>query len=144
MLRLVLCALVLTACMAPKEEDIPRIEGSITVLDDQEWDLVLGLESDPFEVDTVWFANDSLYITVKYSGGCEEHEFWAFSSCAWKESGTPQASLIIIHDNHNDLCEAYLTEVLKLDASTLSTCSSGSIYVIMHIGDTGKSAAIQL
>ncbi len=85
---------------------------------------------DPFELKDVIITDDSVMITVSYSGGCKKHKF----EIIWNEtlSGTtpPQTRFIIIHDANGDMCEAYITETLGFPINDLtSTVSFDTLYV---------------
>ena len=59
---------------------------------------------------------DTLYVSVGYGGGCEEHEFtlcWPEQS--FMESAPVQVGLEVFHNANNDTCEAYLSETLEFD-----------------------------
>lgn len=73
------------------------------------------LNTDAFDLKAVEVVDHKLEVTVSYAGGCKEHEF----TIDWPEVITavypPDFSVTLYHDSNNDLCEAYLTEVVVFD-----------------------------
>ncbi len=71
--------------------------------------------SDPFELKNVKCDGSKLLIEVAFSGGCAKHEF----ELVWPEVITmiypPSFSVILIHDNGGDSCEAYLSKTLEFE-----------------------------
>ncbi len=53
--------------------------------------------------------NDTLYVTVGYSGGCKTHAF----DLMVDTSNPVQATLWLAHDADGDACEAYLVDPLR-------------------------------
>ncbi len=61
-----------------------------------------------------------LLLTVRYPGGCEQHDFNLFMAPnVFMESNPVQASLILRHDNHGDNCEAMLSRQIGFDLTPL-------------------------
>lgn len=61
---------------------------------------------------------DVLEVVVRYSGGCEEHEFNAYFSGNWLKSLPPQAMVQIEHLNpNNDNCRQMVTDTVRFDAT---------------------------
>ena len=68
---------------------------------------------DPYHVESrpePAVVGDSLFLTVSYSGGCEEHTF-ALGHAETEST----VDLWLTHDAHGDACEAYLTEALAVE-----------------------------
>lgn len=73
-------------------------------------------EGDPFQVDDVRVVGDTLELDVAYGGGCETHDFsLCWPDGAFMESSPVQASLEVLHDDHGDACDAWLSETVSLD-----------------------------
>lgn len=105
-------------------------------------------ESIPEESDGYSFGNESyndpyfldegtLFINVGYSGGCEEHDFDLMWDGSFEDSDN--ASLYLIHDANNDVCEAYANETLEFDLSAIKDAyteefddSSGSVFLYIY------------
>lgn len=66
--------------------------------------------SDDFVLEKAVITNNSLDITVSYSGGCKDHFFNLVSSGMFLESDPVQMSLLLIHNANDDSCEAWITE----------------------------------
>lgn len=80
-------------------------------------------ESDGFSftsdtyVDSYFLDGDSLFITAGYGGGCEDHEFQLMWDGELEDDS--EATLYLLHDANNDMCEAYLTQILKFNLSPI-------------------------
>lgn len=76
---------------------------------------ILETPSDPFSVLTVAVDGDSLRATVQYGGGCREHGFALEPMGVATKSLPRQWSLRLLHDAHEDLCRALISEDLAWD-----------------------------
>ncbi len=74
---------------------------------------------DPFEIDNVLKLESILSIDVKYGGGCQEHSFEIIWDGTMINSNPPTVKFILVHNANNDMCEAYLSEKLKIDLNEL-------------------------
>ena len=94
---------------------------------------------DGFYIDSSSVTADTLRVYVAYSGGCKEHDFFLFGSTAWAESAPPQMSMVIIHDGHWDMCEAWIHKTLRFDLSPIRTRWGSGESVFIHIKDAPDS-----
>lgn len=67
------------------------------------------------KIDSIQFIHDQLFIYVNYSGGREEHLFQLYVWRGLSKSNPPQAEIFLSHENHNESCEALLTNKLKFN-----------------------------
>ncbi len=65
---------------------------------------------DLFGVNEVELAGDELRVNVNYGGGCEQHEFQAYSSTSINEEGEVVRVFSLSHDANNDVCMALILE----------------------------------
>jgi len=79
----------------------------------------LGEYNDPFDLVDFRIEGDSAYIKVSYSGGCNRHTFEVIWSESYIKTNPPLTDILIIHDSHGDMCEAYVTETLVFSLSRL-------------------------
>lgn len=63
--------------------------------------------------------DDTLAITVSYSGGCEDHEFTLVASAEFAESYPVQLQVSLAHNGNGDLCRAYPTETYGFDLTPI-------------------------
>lgn len=118
----------------------PSAIGSIILVDD-----LLPAHDDAFSFvaneagKSVWVDGDTLYVNVGYSGGCQEHEFNLYWHSLWAESDPPQTGVRLIHDSNDDFCEAYLTQTLQFDLSSIT-----SDYQIFYLSVQGYTESISL
>jgi len=101
-MRLVIASILLLAFAGCNDDD---------VIDCQE----CPSRTDAFDLKAVEVVDRKLEVTVSYAGGYKQHEF----TTDWPEVITavypPDFSVTLYHDSNNNLCEAYLTEVLVFD-----------------------------
>lgn len=76
---------------------------------------------DPFEINSAVIQNDTMKVSVSYSGGCKTHEFTLVSSDVFLESHPVQLMVSIAHNANDDSCEAYPTEDYCFDLTPIKT-----------------------
>lgn len=77
--------------------------------------------TDAYTLNSATITEDTLNISVSYSGGCEEHVFTLVVSEGFLESFPVQLPVSIAHDANNDTCEAYPTENYRFDLTPIKT-----------------------
>ena len=97
--------------------------------------------SDAFEINNVDIVGDLLQIDISYSGGCETHSF----EMLWPENVDqiypPVIPVILNHNSNNDLCEAFINEVLQVNlAGNILNYDSKTISNIEIIVINGSNA----
>lgn len=70
---------------------------------------------------------------MSYGGGCGDHTFQACWNGAVAKSMPPQATIELRHAGHGDACEAWVTEELAIDVSSLLEHTAGT--VVVRLGD---------
>ncbi|MBD3218924.1 MAG: hypothetical protein GF310_11665 [candidate division Zixibacteria bacterium] len=71
---------------------------------------------DPFELAGASIDGDILTLTVRYSGGCKDHDFTLYMAPpAFLESYPVQANIYLEHQGYGDACRAYITEELQFN-----------------------------
>lgn len=74
--------------------------------------------------------NDVLTVIVRYSGGCEEHDFNAYFSGGWAKSLPPQAALTLEHLNpKNDACRSLVKDTLRFNLKPLQYSGASEVVV---------------
>ena len=76
---------------------------------------------DPFQLNSAEIQDDTLKVSVSYSGGCKLHEFTLVSSGEFLESDPVQLTVSIAHNDNDDSCEAYPTEDYYFDLTPIKT-----------------------
>lgn len=74
-------------------------------------------------VSVQWFVmvGDEAWLTAGWGGGCERHDFKLCWDGAFDESGpTPEATLHLVHEGNQDLCEGGTSELMVFDATRLT------------------------
>jgi hypothetical protein len=69
------------------------------------------------------------HLVVGHGGGCETHEFAAWWSGVAATSYPPQIPLEIQHYDNGDYCDAFITQSLYIDLSTLPGDSASVMFV---------------
>lgn len=77
--------------------------------------------TDAYALNSATITDDTLNISVSYSGGCEEHEFTLVASDTFLESFPVQLPVSIAHNANGDTCEAYPTENYRFDLTPIKT-----------------------
>ena len=77
--------------------------------------------TDTYALNSATITDDTLNISVSYSGGCEEHQFTLVASDIFLESFPVQLSASIVHNANDDACEAYPTENYRFDLTPIKT-----------------------
>ena len=74
------------------------------------------IERDGFDLGTATVDDDVLSMTIRYGGGCLDHDFALYMSPMMFAKSLPvQADIYLSHDANGDLCEAYLQKTLRFD-----------------------------
>lgn len=162
--RFILCLLLLsaTACgqgpddnpdgttssTAPSDTDDRPLKGSV-VINDVDRDIALQ-QSDAYELEidgdrAPVIENNTLTLTVSYSGGCKTHDFTLVTDGSFMESDPVQLAVILTHDANDDPCEAYLTGPYVFDLASIRTLYQEAyrteegpfILHLWHLGDPG-------
>ena len=119
------------------EEFVPLLDQLVIRLVDGEDYPHYTHRSDRFDIDSVAVTNDTLLVHVKYSGGCNEHDFYTFGSLAWMESQPPVMPAAIVHNGHNDACDALIRKTLAIDLTPVTELSGYGNEVYIDIGPQG-------
>ena len=77
--------------------------------------------ADAYALNSATITDDTLNISVSYSGGCEDHQFTFVASDIFLESFPVQLSASIVHNANDDACEAYPTENYRFDLTPIKT-----------------------
>ena len=77
--------------------------------------------TDEYALNSATITDDTLNISVSYSGGCEAHQFTLVASDAFLESFPVQLHASIAHNANGDTCEAYPTENYRFDLTPIKT-----------------------
>jgi len=117
--------LVLTGCeMQPKENQAQDTAVYVTAnVSSKQYQEALyqrpGGNGAPYTINSIERNGNILLVEVSYSGGCKPHEFSAVWDGIALFTNPPIIPVILKHDANGDACEAYLTETLEIDLSTL-------------------------
>ncbi|MDA0378141.1 MAG: hypothetical protein O3C45_05495 [Bacteroidetes bacterium] len=130
--------LLLTACDAESLQDpdgqLPPGNGAVQIGGFEREDL----RGTPFDLRQARFVGNDIELTVAYSGGCMEHGFRLLADEAVALSMPPQLGVHVIHDDPGDDCEAYPTEVRRIDASPLVQWFNSPFVVHLHPVDSSS------
>ena len=108
----------------PADTHDRTLSGSV-VINNVDRDIALR-ESDAYELETDGehepvIENDTLTLTVSYSGGCEIHDFTLVTDGSFMESDPVQLVVTLTHDANDDTCEAYPTDRYVFDLTPIKT-----------------------
>ena len=101
--------------------------------------------TDEYYLDAVAITDDTLRLTVSYSGGCEPHEFTLVTSGAFLESSPVQLAISVAHNANDDPCEAFPTEDYYFDLTDIKALyqevyqqDAGSIILLLENAPNGQ------
>ena len=81
----------------------------------------IGSGTDEYALNSAAITDDTLNISVSYSGGCEDHQFTLVVSDTFLESFPVQLHASLTHNANGDTCEAYPTENYRFDLTPIKT-----------------------
>ena len=90
--------------------------------------LFINAPDDEFDFANVQIINDSIYLTVRYGGGCGEVEFKLIDSEAIMESNPVQRNIRLSFKDE-DTCEAYLTAELSFDLTPIRVTGANRVSI---------------
>ncbi len=119
-LILITCIVVLfSACKSPKHID----NTSQNNIDDNQCISMIftdkpysEIESDYYQVDSVFIESNCMNIWVTYSGGCGDSEFILYYNNLIMNSMPPKANILLVFKDYDD-CRAEVQEKLKFNVS---------------------------
>ena len=80
---------------------------------------------DAWDFGTAAVVDGALEIEVAFGGGCQDHDFWLVAVRGFRDIPTvgpvttAAVPILLAHDSHGDMCEAYITELLRFDLQPL-------------------------
>ena len=77
--------------------------------------------TDEYTLNSATITDDTLNISVSYSGGCKDHQFTLVASDTFLESFPVQLHAFIAHNANGDTCEAYPTENYRFNLTPIKT-----------------------
>ncbi len=77
--------------------------------------------TDEYTLNSATITEDTLNISVSYSGGCETHQFTLVVSETFLESFPVQLHAFLAHNANGDTCEAYPTDNYRFDLTPIKT-----------------------
>jgi len=92
---------------------VSMAQGTVPALIDQQ--RALSLPSDGYSLGSVTVDGDVLEAELSFGGGCEQHEIDLVLRGPWLESFPVRADMEISHEDNDDPCDAFLTEVRSFD-----------------------------
>lgn len=109
----------LSACKNPQEITEPVVIESVPSAE-----LVTDMNayggSAPTGINKVTITGNKMSIQVKYSGGCEKHEFKLVGNKMISKSIPAQRSIKLYHNNYNDSCRELIEETLVFEISAFA------------------------
>lgn len=76
--------------------------------------------SAPLEITGCKIEGNRMYLSVNYSGGCQEHSFKLIGSPNISKSLPPIRSIQLFHDNNDDSCRELISKVIVVDIKALA------------------------
>ena len=144
---LLLFTILLPSCLDDSEE-LENVSPATNVKVDYAGDFTSNLEyvtpqGAKFEISSNIMDKNRLYIDVAYTGGCELHKFEFIWNHTIQYSEPPSLTLMLVHTNNDDLCEALFKERISLDMHRVLDSATINDGVVVHVmnGYTGEVTA---
>ena len=124
----------LAACNSKTVSDTATAANNVNT-----WELAICeiSSNSPYELSEIVVDGTDLYLTVGYSGGCADHYWELCWDGSIAESMPLQVWFELGHNSNGDSCEAYLSQGLVFDISSLDIADQP---VQIHLG--GQSVLI--
>ena len=81
--------------------------------------LYISAPRDNILINGISIVGNKLVINASYGGGCKDHVFQLVASDEWLESYPVQTYILLSHEDHDDLCDAFFTERFIFNLSPL-------------------------
>jgi len=93
------------------------------------------------EITSAFIEEDILFLTVNYSGGCEEHVFDLVGDAVVMKSFPPQRSIVLVRNDRGDTCREWITKEIMFELSEFQYASSGQNEgeIILHLEKWSES-----
>jgi hypothetical protein len=88
-------------------------------------------KSDPYEITSANITGDTLFLALRYGGGCEDHFFTLTSANAYSESIPPQLVLYLMHDANKDWCRSMIFKTLTYDLRSIRYPGLNEILIVL-------------
>jgi hypothetical protein len=72
-------------------------------------------DSDPFQFQKAGLRDGVLELIVRYSGGCEGHDFDLWAAPYTEKSDPPRRELFLVHDANGDACRSVILDTLRYE-----------------------------
>ena len=92
-------------------------------------------DNSSFYIEKVQLNNNQLNITVKYSGGCKEHDFQLYTDGNFLKSYPPKLNLYLEHNSNNDFCKSLLRDFLVFDVQNAKYPGKENNYKVILLLD---------
>jgi hypothetical protein len=76
--------------------------------------------SAPIEITGCKIEGNKMFLSVTYSGGCQEHSFKMIGSPSIAKSLPPIRSVQLFHQNNGDSCREFISKVIEIDIKALA------------------------
>jgi hypothetical protein len=91
----------------------------------------IAVAHDPFDLLDASIIGDSLMLSVRYGGGCREHEF-ALETGPILKSLPPKQLISISHDANGDNCRALIQKIVWFDLSSFQGSPRGITVIVLN------------
>lgn len=76
--------------------------------------------SAPVEISGCKIEGNKMYLSVSYSGGCQEHSFKLIGSPNISKSLPPIRAIQLFHTNNGDSCRELISKIIEVDLTALA------------------------
>lgn len=102
-----------------------------------------GEKGDPFIMKEFKINGDSAFLTISYSGGCNEHTFEIIWGEFYTKTYPPGTDIVVVHNAHGDACKALITETLSFNIGKLTgPVDYETVIVTVHSGNPPSASSL--
>jgi hypothetical protein len=98
----------------------------------------------PYTLDGIKLEGRILTLDVSFSGCGPDHPLQLYMVGGFMESNPVQARLVLAHDDHGELCDAYFTRQIAFDVGPILAKNNGQTVVLRFVAWNGETHSFTL
>lgn len=95
-------------------------------------------ESDPITITNARIEGNTMFITVEYSGGCQDHALELIGNMGVMKSLPPKRGIKLIHHSNGDNCRELITHTIEANIEALAYTPTTGSEIMLILDSYGK------
>jgi hypothetical protein len=91
------------------------------------------MDTQPVKITGATIEDNTLVVSVSYSGGCQDHHFDLVGDEAISKSLPPQRSIRLVHSGERDRCKALILKTLEFDIKDLAYQQESGSEIVLRL-----------